>query len=173
MVDAADIIRPKALDPPLAQPLDENGDKVQITSVEDIFPFTNPEFKGRIRHLKEVAESQEPTIKKIMSSIGNNMLGIRDDILHYVEVLKEHDGSNTYVDKFDPTNPDGTEKRKSFIPRSLRKELPVISSKIVSRDGRLRNTNTAIEAEKLEQEKHMTAIKRKWRRISKKLTSWN
>ena len=103
--------------------------------------------------MKTLVESQEPTIRKIMSSTASDMLDIRDSLLYYVEVLKRYDGKHTYVDINDPTNPDGTEKTKSFIPRSLRKELPIQFTNIVRRDGRLRTTHTAILAEMVEARK--------------------
>ena len=94
--------RPEALDPPLARRLDAEGNLAPPKKDEDVFPFSNPQFNGRIRHLKESVESQEPMVRKIMSSIANDMLGVRDQILHYSEVLKAFKGSNKYVDKHDP-----------------------------------------------------------------------
>ena len=145
--------QPEALDPPLARRLDAERNLAPPKKDEDVFPFSNPQFSGRIRHLKESVESQEPMVRKIMSSIGNDMLGIRDQVLHYGEVLEEFEGSNKYVDKHDPKNTDGTDKTKSFVPRSLRKKHPVTFSNQVERDGRLSNTLTAIQAELVEVQK--------------------
>ena len=167
--DTPVIKRPEALDPPLARPLDEDGAERPLERGEDIFPFGNPQFSGGIHHLKTLVESQEPMIRKIMSSTTSDMLDIRDEMLHYVGVLKEYDGNHTYVDQHDPTNSDGTEKSKSFIPRSLRKELPIHFTNKVRRDGRLKNTHTAILAELVEARKTHDRHKEEMARHVKKV----
>ena len=73
------------------------------------------------------------------------MLKVRQDIERYGEGIKGYEG--TYCDKFDPVNPDGTEKLKSYVPNSLRVAFPLHHSKKVKNDSRCSDVYTELTKE--------------------------
>ena len=100
-----------------------------------------PSLTGNFVFIKELCESQRPSLGKKMADHSIAMFKIRVEILRRLDSLKRFD--TTYVDKHD-VDTDGNGKVKPFIPGSLRNPQPLNFSKEVKKDSRCAETLTAL-----------------------------
>ena len=130
--------RPPPMDPPFDQP--EKGNDKR-------FAFPKSNLQGPTQKLLEpVLASRDPRISNIIAYTAGHMLKVRREIDRYSEGVKKYDGN--YVDNHDPVDSTGAEKRKCYVPNSLRGALPLHHSQIVENDSRLSEVYAEIKTER-------------------------